>query len=49
MKLQAKDFWEVEERATPQMKLVAKYEEGKIVKAELQSRTYYAMKTMEKR
>jgi len=40
-------FMGVEERETPEMKLVAKYEEGKSVKTELKPRTYYAMKTME--
>lgn len=40
-------FLGVEERETPEMKLIAKYEERKVVKVELKPRTYYAMKTME--
>lgn len=40
-------FMGLEERATPEMKLIAKYQEGKVEKVELQPRTYYAMKTVE--
>ena len=29
MRFQEKDLWDLEERATPEMKLIAKYEEGK--------------------
>jgi len=42
-----KGFMGTEERATPEMKLIAEYEEGKTVKVELRPRTYYAMKTIE--
>jgi len=42
-----KGFMGVEERVTPEMKLIAKYETGKTVKVEIKPRTYYAMKTME--
>ncbi len=45
--IKGRGFMGVEERATPEMKLMAKYEEGKTVKVELQPRTYYAMKTIE--
>jgi len=37
----------VEERETPEMKLIAQYEGNKTVKIELKPRTYYAMKTIE--
>ena len=40
-------FLGVEERETPEMELIAKYEKGKTVKATLEPRTYYAMKTIE--
>lgn len=40
-------FMGVEERETPEMKLVARYKEGKNVKTELKPHTYYAMKTIE--
>ncbi len=40
-------FMGLEERQTPEMKLIAGYEEGKNVKIELKPRTYYAMKTIE--
>ena len=45
--MQGQGFMGVEERETPEMNLVAKYEEGKSMKAELRPRTYYAMKTIE--
>jgi deoxycytidine triphosphate deaminase len=40
-------FMGLEERATPEMKLIAKYQEGKVTKVELKPRAYYAMKTVE--
>lgn len=45
--ISGKGFLGVEERATPEMKLIAKYEGQKTIKIELQPRTYYAMKTIE--
>jgi len=45
--IKGRGFLGVEERETPEMELVAKYENGKTVKIELQPRTYYAMKTIE--
>ncbi len=45
--ISGKGFLGIEERATPEMKLIAKYEEEKLAKVELQHRTYYAMKTIE--
>lgn len=42
-----KGFMGLEERETPQMRLIAKYEEGKKIKIKLEPRTYYAMKTIE--
>lgn len=45
--VKGKGFLGVEERETPEMKLMAKYEEEKNQKVSLQPRTYYAMKTME--
>lgn len=42
-----KGFLGVEERETPEMKLMAKYEEEENQKVSLQPRTYYAMKTVE--
>ncbi len=45
--IKGRGFLGVDERETPEMKLVAKYENGKTVKTELQPRTYYAMKTIE--
>ena len=38
----------MEERETPEMKLMAKYQEGKTEKVSLEPGTYYAMKTLEK-
>ena len=45
--VKGKGFLGVEERETPEMELVAKYQEGKITKVEMAPRTYYAMKTIE--
>lgn len=45
--ISGKGFLEIEERETPEMKLIARYKEGKSVKIELRPRTYYAMKTVE--
>lgn len=45
--IKGQGFLGTDERETPEMKLAAKYENGKTVKAELQPRTYYAMKTIE--
>jgi deoxycytidine triphosphate deaminase len=45
--MQGQGFMGVEERETPEMKLIARYEEGKSMKIELRPRTYYAMKTVE--
>ncbi|MEK7519251.1 MAG: hypothetical protein AAB565_00470 [Patescibacteria group bacterium] len=46
-KVSGKGFLGVEERETPEMELIAKYEEGKNVKVELEPNTYYALKTIE--
>ncbi|MDO8436033.1 MAG: hypothetical protein Q7S82_01435 [bacterium] len=46
-KVKGKGFLGVEERETPGMELIAKYEEGKIQKVALSPRTYYALKTIE--
>lgn len=43
-----KGFLGVEERETPQMELLAKYEQGKTVKVLLKPGQYYALKTVEK-
>jgi deoxycytidine triphosphate deaminase len=40
-------FLGVTERETPDMTLAAKYEEGKIVEAQLKPHTYYLLKTLE--
>jgi deoxycytidine triphosphate deaminase len=40
-------FLGVEERATPEMKLLAKYDEKNTIKIALQPHTYYTMKTIE--
>jgi len=45
--ISGKGFLGVEERATPEMKLIAKYEEGKTIKVELKPHAYYALKTIE--
>ena len=46
-KISGKGFLGLEERETPKMELIAKYEEGKIQKVVLLPQIYYAMKTME--
>jgi len=46
-RIKGRGFLGVDERETPEMKLVAKYENGKTGKTELQPHTYYAMKTIE--
>ena len=45
--INGRGFIGVEDRETPEMKLLEKYEEKKIAKIELKPRTYYAMKTIE--
>lgn len=45
--MQGQGFMGVEERETPEMKLIARYEEGKSTKVELKPHTYYTMKTVE--
>lgn len=45
--LKGKGFLGVEERNTADMKLVAKYQKGKIIKVRLKPQIYYAMKTIE--
>jgi deoxycytidine triphosphate deaminase len=40
-------FMGLEERETPAMNLIAKFEEGQKVKVELKPHTYYVMKTVE--
>jgi len=47
-KISGKGFMGITERETPDMELIAKYEEGKIVKIVLEPRVYYLMKTIEK-
>ena len=46
-KISGKGFLGVEERETPKMELIAKYEEGKTQKVVLLSQIYYTMKTIE--
>ncbi len=46
-KVSGKGFLGVQERETPDMELVAKYEEGKKIKVELEPNTYYILKTIE--
>jgi len=46
-KISGKGFLGIEERETPVMELIARYEEGKVQKVALLPQTYYAMKTME--
>jgi len=46
-KIKGRGFLGIEQRETPEMELIAKYEEGKIIKVELEPRTYYTMKTIE--
>ncbi len=45
--IKGKGFLGTEERETPKMELMAKYEEGKITKVCLEPGTYYSMKTVE--
>jgi deoxycytidine triphosphate deaminase len=47
-KIKGKGFMGVIERETPEMELVAKFEEGKTVRISLEPRAYYLMKTIEK-
>mgnify|MGYP001604795770 CR=1 FL=1 len=47
-KISGKGFMGVVERETPDMELVAKFEEGKNVKVTLDPKVYYLMKTIEK-
>ena len=47
-KISGRGFMGVTERETPDMELVAKYEEGKNVKITLEPGVYYLMKTIEK-
>jgi deoxycytidine triphosphate deaminase len=47
-KILGRGFLGVKERETPEMEFVAKYEEGKIIKVELEPKIYYALKTIEK-
>jgi deoxycytidine triphosphate deaminase len=46
-KVSGQGFLGVEERETPEMKLVAKYEEGKTIEVQLRPNVYYVMKTLE--
>ena len=46
--VKGKGFLGIEERKTPEIKLVAKFDEKKRKKIFLQPRTYYLMKTVEK-
>jgi deoxycytidine triphosphate deaminase len=46
-KISGKGFLGVEERETPKMELIAKYEEGKTQKVVLLPQIYYTMKTIE--
>jgi deoxycytidine triphosphate deaminase len=45
--IEGKGFLGVEERETPKMKLIAKYEEGKKTRVNIKPNTYYAFKTLE--
>lgn len=47
-KIKGKGFMGITERETPEMELIAKFEEGKTVKVSLESRVYYLMKTIER-
>lgn len=47
-KISGKGFMGVTERETPKMELVAKYEEGKVIRITLEPKVYYLMKTIEK-
>jgi deoxycytidine triphosphate deaminase len=46
-KISGKGFLGIEERETPEMELVAKYQEGEIIKVELEPKIYYVLKTIE--
>lgn len=46
-KIKGKGFLGVTERETPEMEMIAKYEEGKIQKVSLLPGAYYALKTIE--
>jgi len=46
--IKGKGFLGIEERETPDIKLIAKYDEKKIKKFFLKPKTYYLMKTVEK-
>lgn len=46
--VEGKGFLGIEERETPKAKLMAKYDENKIERAELLPNTYYLLKTLEK-
>jgi deoxycytidine triphosphate deaminase len=46
--IKGKGFMGVTERETPEMELVAKYEEGKTIKITLEPQVYYLMKTIER-
>jgi len=45
--LEGEGFLGIEERKTPDAKLIAKFEEGNLNKAVLEPKRYYAMKTVE--
>jgi deoxycytidine triphosphate deaminase len=47
-KISGKGFMGVTERETPDMELIAKYEEGKTIKIALESKVYYLFKTIER-
>ncbi|MFH1401584.1 MAG: hypothetical protein ABIG40_01320 [Parcubacteria group bacterium] len=47
-KLKGEGFMGIKERETPEVKLVAKYQEGKVAKVILEPNVYYLMKTIEK-
>lgn len=46
-KISGKGFLGVDERETPEMELITKYQEGKVMKVELEPKIYYALKTIE--
>lgn len=46
-KILGRGFLGIDERETPEMELIAKYQEGKTTKAELKPQIYYALKTIE--
>ncbi|MGA2418166.1 MAG: hypothetical protein ABSF55_02925 [Candidatus Staskawiczbacteria bacterium] len=47
-KISGKGFMGIQERETPKMELVAKFQEGKTARASLEPKVYYLMKTIEK-